>query len=545
MNIARVTAALRSPRVQHAAAYAVATLTALGVITQVLGAGLNHNEHMYLAASALFGDGRLYTDFAFFQTPLLVWIDGTLIALTGTTRLLLVGRLVTLAFTGLLAFSFYRSARLILGDDRRRAAWATAALLTGVLTLHAMRESSNYMLPMALSTTATWLCLEALARRRRAVPALFACGLLLGLSISAKLYYATLPAAFLIVIWSAPRTVQRLDRVLAWGAGLVLGVAPIIYYLIRDAEAFVFNNLEYHQLNVAWCRLVDYTYTLTLATKLHFAARVLSHPAAAVVPIALVVLGAVAFRERRRLAVPRDDLRLLILLWGVAAVTAFVPRPMYVQYLSMQAPFGLLLALALVKHLAPFRPRLGRWTFIGVVFVSLWWGLRPLLRHRYLVFRPYLATVLRGHRSGGALRAVVERVPRSYGTKIATISPIVPLEAGLPIYRELATGPFFFRVGDLLSNERLKRHVGASETGLARLLDADPPRAIFLGLGGKLDAAFELYAREHDYLPLDAFFSGGVLYVPSPVAAELASEASTESPPAPRREGSTPGPRRP
>ena len=41
--------------------------------------------------------------------------------------------------------------------------------------------------------------------------------------------------------------------------------------------------------------------------------------------------------------------------------------------------------------------------------------------------------------------------------KIATLSPLYAIEANLPIYHELATGPFLYRVGDLLRPEQRKQ----------------------------------------------------------------------------------------
>jgi hypothetical protein len=98
--------------------------------------------------------------------------------------------------------------------------------------------------------------------------------------------------------------------------------------------------------------------------------------------------------------------------------------------------------------------------------------------------------------------------------RIATLSPIFAIEAGLPIYHELATGPFLFRIGDLLSDGERTKYIGTSQRSLGRLLESRPPAAILVGFVGDLERPFVAYAEKNNYERIEDDFGGGSLYVP-------------------------------
>jgi hypothetical protein len=98
-------------------------------------------------------------------------------------------------------------------------------------------------------------------------------------------------------------------------------------------------------------------------------------------------------------------------------------------------------------------------------------------------------------------------------TRVATLSPVYALEGGLEIYRELATGSFVFRIGDLLSDAERARYVATSFTTLAALLDADPPAAILIGDEGDSELPLLEYAESRGYRPAEAQFPQGQLFL--------------------------------
>ena len=103
---------------------------------------------------------------------------------------------------------------------------------------------------------------------------------------------------------------------------------------------------------------------------------------------------------------------------------------------------------------------------------------------------------------------------------VATLSPLYPLQAGLPLYPEFATGPFAWRVAGVISPELRASYVMAGPGDLARLFAARPPAAILTGFDPVLEAPLEDYARGHGYRPrpvpeIHDRYGTGTLWLPA------------------------------
>ena len=82
--------------------------------------------------------------------------------------------------------------------------------------------------------------------------------------------------------------------------------------------------------------------------------------------------------------------------------------------------------------------------------------------------------------------------------KVATLAPVYPLEGGLEVYPELATGPFAYRTADITAPELAKYYRMTSPTRIGALFDADPPAALLLGFDRALEAPMLAYANRTD-----------------------------------------------
>jgi hypothetical protein len=81
-----------------------------------------------------------------------------------------------------------------------------------------------------------------------------------------------------------------------------------------------------------------------------------------------------------------------------------------------------------------------------------------------------------------------------------TLAPLFPLEAGLSIYPELATGPFAYRVGGLLSPDERRVQRIFTIDDIETVLNARPPRALFLGFEDEdLEEPLAQYAQARKY----------------------------------------------
>ena len=98
--------------------------------------------------------------------------------------------------------------------------------------------------------------------------------------------------------------------------------------------------------------------------------------------------------------------------------------------------------------------------------------------------------------------------------KVLTLAPLFPLEGGLEVYTEFATGPFAWRRAHLIP-EQMRRKLGiVSEAELAALLDAEPPAAVLAGYENRfgLEEPLIEYAESSGYRAVE-LKHGGTLWV--------------------------------
>jgi hypothetical protein len=87
--------------------------------------------------------------------------------------------------------------------------------------------------------------------------------------------------------------------------------------------------------------------------------------------------------------------------------------------------------------------------------------------------------------------------------KVLTLLPIYPLEGGLDVYREFATGQFVYRTGDLTEPSLLAKYRTTSPARIAAFLESDPPAAMLLGFEPDLEAPMAEFARRKGYRRVD------------------------------------------
>jgi hypothetical protein len=206
---------------------------------------------------------------------------------------------------------------------------------------------------------------------------------------------------------------------------------------------------------------------------------------------------------------------LALLLLAVSLPAALSPTPSFQQYFAMPLSFLFLVFLCLMAMAARSRERL----VMGIMLLCL--GLTLLVRLPILAGTPAMADVdawpgVRFHRQATALRRELEEA--GIQGRIATLSPLYAVEAGLPIYREFAAGPFLYRVGDLIPPADRGRFAAASPVDVAALFEREPPAAILVGFERALDDALREYAKNNGYRIADGDRDDGdgTLYLRQP-----------------------------
>jgi hypothetical protein len=464
--------------------------------------GFNHDEQGYLVSGVLGHQALIYRDFGYNHMPYLPMLYGVLDRLFPISHHLLAGRLVVFVFAAVACVLMFVLGRRLSGRTGVGLAIAALFALNPFIYDTIGKAAKDYP-GMAFALGGVYFLVRGFQSEKVGPWAPFLAGVSFACAAGFKLTYLPLAAAPFLVLAVSRRPAQALIQGVApFLAGMVVGAGPLIALWLQAPEAFYFNNVTYHKLNTQWRVATRYPFAMTPLAKLEFFVYMLVRDASlATLAVALPAAGLAAWRWRA----PGPVAGLLVTLTGASVVLALLPTPSFPHHFTIAVPYVLLGLAALYGALMPDRRRWGAAMMVVLVVVHL------------AQMTPRVAAVLArvGEPSGwtgmqihGAAIALRDHLPEpSRRARLATLTPMFALEAGLPVYPELTTGPFFFRVGDLVPRETRDRFHMASAATVGALLDADPPGAILVGYeqGSPvtrepyLDEALERYAYRHGY----------------------------------------------
>lgn len=501
---------------------AVFTILAVLSLADIMTAALDHNEHMYLSAGVLLKDHVLYRDFAFFQMPYQAVLHRLLFAVVDTTWLLFAGRILSwLLWLGCLTTLFIIVRRWT--GDWLAPLGAVVLLAFNRVVGHAAGEASNYISPLLASLLAVFFFFRRTERPALSPKDVFFAGIFLGLSIGCKLYYAALLVPFGLTLLIAPRSrpirVRFTHGVAPLLAGTLLALLPVLYYILAAPAAFWFDNVEYHRLTASWRALTGFSIGMNWPDKLRFVA------ALAVRPTNLFLLAAMAMLAWPfRKAVGRDDVLQAegdfraVFCWtafGVALLAALLPRPLWDQYFAFPLSFAVLLFFVQWERVARFYPRPARTLLLVLLGLQIAFGGFELLKAGLAIRRIDAWTPMKVHWAAARLQW---DLPDVGAGKVATLSPLLALEAGQSIYPQFSAGPFCYRLGDWLTAERARRFACVTPGSLEPLLAADPPGAIVVGLEEDQEAELIAAALKRGLRRVPLGFEKATAYLVTPPA---------------------------
>jgi hypothetical protein len=331
-------AATQAPALRRAAVLRRPVGLALAVAAQAAVFGVaavyrtvDVDEGSYALASRLVLEGKLlYSDFVYYQLPLLPYVYGAWTAVAGETwyAARLLSALLATA-TGALLFAHLA----------RRYGPTLGAL--GV-TLYASTELvTSWFVTVktyALSTlllVAAYAVIERGPERRNRIAA----GVLLGLAVDTRAIFA---AAVPALGWAAARTARegaRARAVADVAGGLLAGLLPTLLYLAYDPGRFLFDTVG-AQANRSSAGLIgDFGQKARLLDSMFGAGQLV------LLGTALAIAIAVAVLVRRRLTLA---LVLALLLGGAH----LLPTPTYDQYFATIVPFAVLAVIEAVAAAA-------------------------------------------------------------------------------------------------------------------------------------------------------------------------------------------------
>jgi hypothetical protein len=231
----------------------------------------------------------------------------------------------------------------------------------------------------------------------------------------------------------------------------------------------------------------------------HLAQTFFSDPSNAAL-VLLFVASLVALVRRGDGKWRRDgELILLLGLVAVLLVGSWGPTPTQYQYYYQVVPF---LVLATFQAIARLPDTSARWArVIGVTaVVALVVGLPRWYWPVIHVGSPQRWTPVAVHQAGGWVRTQLPPEARVLTTDVA-----IPLEAGLTVYPEYATGRHSLHVAPFLSpQQRRSLHVAWAEE-LDQMLAERPPDAVFLDCRVRADSMVLIaYAQRQGFRPIQS-----------------------------------------
>ena len=479
----------------------------------ILTQHLSHDEHMYLSAAKMLSHGKPYVDFSYLQTPYMPFVYYLVMKATQSESILLVGRVTQVSIIIALILVIFRLASL-LSSDMWFALACVLLLLQSDIFLDSIGYARNYDLPMLVVLVAGWLTFSM--RSHPATSLIHAgSGFLVGLAIGTKLTYLLIPFAFgMLVLINFGISKRSLTHLASFSLGLGIALLPaILLALNAGIDRVWFNNLGYHSLNTTWRAQMGYTRTMSFFGKLSHAEQTLwTVPSQFLFALELFLL-AVIVKEKRPIA---SILRAGSVLWCTALVTLsipmlFIPTPIWKSYYLPLIIFSVLLIASLYSQISLQIQTVARLLAFVCVFLLIVPDLSGHARLAWSAIHPANWTSTRISKEGSAMR---QAIPVEYHTRpVATLSPVYALEAGLNIYPELATGPFAYRIGDLLSSEDIQRFHTISPQYIGELLNQRPPSAILVGFEGELDKKLEDFAVQNSYGKREDVILGATLYI--------------------------------
>lgn len=435
---------------------------ALFTIWQALQKPLNHDEHQFVASGWLLARSGLlpYRDYPYFHLPYLSLINAA--AFGFTDHLLLAARIISatalLVSVGLLY-------HLVASAASSQGEWVgggvAAAWLVDPVTRFTSGLAWNHDLALALGLGAIW----CLARGGKTARWYFVSGVCLAAATGVRATFAFGVLALGLVL--ALQRVRR-SHLIAWLAGCAAGAAPLLWFFFAAPSEFVFGNWTYAALNTAWRVAHEFERAMSLDGKLAFLGELVS-TSQIVILLAILLLGFAVSGNWRRL----DGMFLGAGGLTVAmSVSALAPTPTFTQYYHGAIGFAALSLGTLLASISDSRWRLS--ATVALVAVSIVSFAVRGSEVRWVATASEWSP-LQTHAMGAW---IAEHVPSG---PIATLAPILVLEADRDIYPELATGPFGYRVSSLLKAEESRSHRLIGVDDFAQLFATRAPSAILLG----------------------------------------------------------------
>jgi len=300
---------------------------------------IDADEGSYLLASRLvLLNKKPYLDFFYNQAPLLPYVYGAWLKLTGTSWIS--AKIFSAALTSLVGTLLYvdvwRRTQRMLAGTAAAILFVSSTLVFAWFPLVKTYSLSGLFLFSAYVLTG---CVSKVSAPWRA-----ACGgLLFGLSVDTRSYLILVLPVFLWWILQNSDTTSKKASSLWFLLGLAIALVPSGLLFLSSPDRFLFDNLTYHSMRSSGGLIGWWLEKFVIALQLFLGggeANGLQWSILFFVSLGLLV----AFAERPQS--PRFALQIAIAL----SLICLLPTPAYLQYFCLCVPFLIVSAVCLVTE---------------------------------------------------------------------------------------------------------------------------------------------------------------------------------------------------
>jgi hypothetical protein len=264
--------------------------------------------------------------------------------------------------------------------------------------------------------------------------------------------------------------------------GGLMANLPALYFLVTRPADFLFGNLHYAHLNTVYRQEMSFSVGMTILGKCRYLmSMVFAMPGdLVVVMLGAGCIGLVGIEIWRSRTMPRIEVTVLLLCVPVLYAGAMLATPSWYQYYFAPVPFVILLAVYVVSTL-----RSGTFSrlaaTVSVVVAAVLSAFHSPPGGEFGSIREVLAwhswRPVGVHREAVAIRSYIGTADP---VRVLTLSPLYAVESGLGIYREFVTGPFAWRVRDLVPEQEAAKR-GLPPQQVAVVFKEKRPRALLTG----------------------------------------------------------------
>jgi len=492
---------------------------------------MRRDEQLYAPPARLLSEYQLYSDLFYNHTPGSAWLFFGVMTGLGSDHLLLAARLGVFA-----AWAAFGIALIAITFKLTRSTAMTCLAVILIMANEALLNqtgmtATNNLLPLASVYVGLGLFMLGVAEGQGRPMLVAASGLVLSIAAVFKASaFVFIPIVAVASVY-LPRELfltQRLGRVVApLVVGGLIGALPVFIYFSTNPERFLAHVIGFHTgPHVAyWTAQIagdDGAVAVSMGSKAKLAysiwfgaANLLFIFISIFLTLSLIKANG-ASDTLRRLLSGRILVAWLCLL--AAGVMSFVPTPGFPQYFALPLACAPILLALLYGELSRESQSDVQPVLITASIVIVLAALPRLGQYTSRLASPDTWTVVRTHEAG---KLIAQRLAEAnLSGKIATLAPIYPLEGGLSVYPELATGQFAYRTAEFTNAYLRSFYRTTSPHQVGALLAADPPAGVLVGFESTLEEPLVRFAEKNGYrrvedIGLTDRYGRAVLYIRS------------------------------